>query len=438
MAEIFGYEREQWAWVIGLVFMAIAVLLSITNMALHIAHDNDRKLRRTILVVLAMVPVYAICAWLGLVYKFYTEYFDLIRQCYEAIALAAFFLFLSTYCGGHNRLNIVLSTKPQQQHFFPFTYIPIWPMHTSLFLINTTFCVIQFVPTQLLMAILQISLESSGYYTEGNYNLNNGYIYIIFITNISQIVALYGLVLFYQSLHTELKPVRPLWKFLVLKSVVFFTWWQSLIVSGCASAGYVNATDTYTTTQESEGLQDFIICIEMSIAAIAHAYAFPYNEFENWTSPCCEQKMNEKKLAMNENKSDKINTLQQQQDADSGIELMKSRTPLSPAVVLVAPSVHSSTTTADVSSPILVTAPNDSLSSGRRPIYTDDVDPNNILRVSVLNSSATDVNDLLLNVHTVSNSPRAISSTTTSTFSHNHINIISAQVKSLKIIIIIM
>lgn len=32
---------------------------------------------------------------------------------------------------------------------------------------------------------------------------------------------------------------------------------------------------TYTAADVAEGLQDFLICIEMFLAALAHAYAFP-------------------------------------------------------------------------------------------------------------------------------------------------------------------
>ena len=32
---------------------------------------------------------------------------------------------------------------------------------------------------------------------------------------------------------------------------------------------------TYTATDVAEGLQDFLICIEMFVAALAHTYAFP-------------------------------------------------------------------------------------------------------------------------------------------------------------------
>lgn len=40
---------------------------------------------------------------------------------------------------------------------------------------------------------------------------------------------------------------------------------------------------TYTAADVAEGLQDFLICIEMFLAAMAHAYAFP----PRVSSICC-------------------------------------------------------------------------------------------------------------------------------------------------------
>jgi len=42
---------------------------------------------------------------------------------------------------------------------------------------------------------------------------------------------------------------------------------------------FLNETQDYTNDQVAGGVQDFIICIEMFVAAIAHIWIFPYREF---------------------------------------------------------------------------------------------------------------------------------------------------------------
>jgi hypothetical protein len=78
-----------------------------------------------------------------------------------------------------------------------------------------------------------------------------------------------------------LNKIRPIPKLLCIKLVVFFTFWQSIIISGFVDYGTIQATQTYSVEEASAGLQDFIICIEMLIAAIGHHYAFPYMEFHD-------------------------------------------------------------------------------------------------------------------------------------------------------------
>jgi hypothetical protein len=109
-------------------------------------------------------------------------------------------------------------------------------------------------------------------------------------------------------------------KFLAVKSLVFFTWWQSLGIailyqmdliphyhSGAAEdnngmgSAYMpmtaeealefdehggNALDSSQMGQEwtaedvAKGLQDYLICIEMFAAAIVHLFVFPITEYE--------------------------------------------------------------------------------------------------------------------------------------------------------------
>ena len=64
------------------------------------------------------------------------------------------------------------------------------------------------------------------------YNCCAGSIWMwtLIIDNIAQMWALYCLVIFYQALKHELAGIEPLPKFLCVKAVVFFSFWQGLFL----------------------------------------------------------------------------------------------------------------------------------------------------------------------------------------------------------------
>ncbi|CAN0912111.1 Protein LAZ1 homolog 2 [Linum grandiflorum] len=96
------------------------------------------------------------------------------------------------------------------------------------------------------------------------------YPYIAVVLNFSQMWALYCLVQFYNVTHERLKPIRPLAKFISFKAIVFATWWQGVGIALLCAFDALPDDPKFRT-----GLQDFLICIEMAIAAITHAYVFP-------------------------------------------------------------------------------------------------------------------------------------------------------------------
>lgn len=59
---------------------------------------------------------------------------------------------------------------------------------------------------------------------------------VLHYTNNFFSVALYGLILFYDLTKEELAGRRPLAKFLSIKLIVFFTFYQSFMVRGVLSA----------------------------------------------------------------------------------------------------------------------------------------------------------------------------------------------------------
>jgi hypothetical protein len=126
------------------------------------------------------------------------------------------------------------------------------------------------------MAIFSLILMSYDLYTEGDLSPTNGYIYIAFVNNISVSISLYCLILFYLGFESKLQPFRPLSKFLCIKFVIFFSFWQFCFLI------LLTKFDIFTS-QTARFIQDMLICIEMVIAAIGHSFAFSYKDFIDYS-----------------------------------------------------------------------------------------------------------------------------------------------------------
>lgn len=123
------------------------------------------------------------------------------------------------------------------------------------------------------LVIVTLILYAKGKYEDGNFSPNQAYLYLTIIYTISYTMALYALVLFYIACRDLLQPFNPVPKFIIIKSVVFLTYWQGVLVFLAAKSGFIK------DAEEAATFQNFIICVEMLIAAIGHLYAFPYKEY---------------------------------------------------------------------------------------------------------------------------------------------------------------
>lgn len=129
-----------------------------------------------------------------------------------------------------------------------------------------------------LCALLALVLELCGVYGDGEFQLNYGYPYITVAMNFSQTWALYCLVQFYHTTHEELRAIKPLAKFLCFKAIVFATWWQGVIIAILCAFRVIPGA--MATPKFQTSLQDFIICIEMAVAALAHTFVFPVTPYQ--------------------------------------------------------------------------------------------------------------------------------------------------------------
>ncbi|KAL2254240.1 UNVERIFIED_CONTAM: Transmembrane protein [Sesamum indicum] len=132
---------------------------------------------------------------------------------------------------------------------------------------------LQFVILKPILVAVTFILYAKGKYEDGNFNPRQSYLYITIIYTISYSMALYALALFYVACRDLLQPFNPVPKFIIIKSVVFLTYWQGVLVFLAAKSGLIK------DTEEAAEFQNFIICVEMLIAALGHLYAFPYKEY---------------------------------------------------------------------------------------------------------------------------------------------------------------
>jgi Organic solute transporter Ostalpha len=72
----------------------------------------------------------------------------------------------------------------------------------------------------------------------------------------------------------------PMPKFLCVKGILFFSFWQATGVSLLASVGAIKKLGPYTDKEHiSLGLTDSLICLEMPFFAIAHLVAFSHRDY---------------------------------------------------------------------------------------------------------------------------------------------------------------
>jgi len=261
------------------VFVVLACMITFNSIRLHYLHSKQPQIRNFTIRILLMIPVYGIEAWMAMFFVEYAVLFQVLREGYEAFVIVSFMQLMLTYLGGPLSLARDLAARRQvTKHLPPLCCVKPWKgaKFVRLTLIGT----LQYVPCSLFVMALSISTWFAGAYHEGNVALNDSYIYSVVIMNFSQMWALYCLVLFYQGTKEDLKPINPLPKFLCIKFIIFFTWFQGIVISIMTHYKWVKLSSNPDQEDKYESqLQNFIICLEMLILAVCHSYAFPSTEF---------------------------------------------------------------------------------------------------------------------------------------------------------------
>ncbi|EHA8589792.1 transmembrane protein [Cocos nucifera] len=250
-----------------------AVVLAMLHIYRHLLNYTEPTYQRYIVRIIFMVPVYALMSFLSLVLNKSSIYFNSIREVYEAWVIYNFLSLCLAWVGGPGAVVLSLSGRVLKPSWCLMTCcFPAIPLD-GRFIRRCKQGGLQFVILKPILVVITFILYAKGKYEDGNFSVDQAYLYITIMYTISYSMALYALALFYVACRDLLRPFNPVPKFIIIKSVVFLTYWQGVLVFLAAKSGFI------VNAEKAADFQNFIICVEMLAAAVGHLYAFPYKEY---------------------------------------------------------------------------------------------------------------------------------------------------------------
>ncbi|KAK4439224.1 Transmembrane proteinDDB [Sesamum alatum] len=248
----------------------------------HLFYWKNPKEQKAILIIILMAPVYAVDSFVGLLdirgSKPFFMLLDSVKECYEALAIAKFLALMYSYLKISMSKNIVPDEIKGREihHSFPMTLFQPRKTHLNDHTLRLLkYWTWQFVIIRPICSILMITLEIVGMYPSWL-----SWTFTI-ILNLSFSLAMYSLVVFYHVFAKELEPHKPLAKFICIKGIVFFCFWQGVVLDILVKMGIVRSHHFWLDTEHVEdAIQNVLVCVEMVIFSVLQQYAYhvaPYS-----------------------------------------------------------------------------------------------------------------------------------------------------------------
>lgn len=236
--------------------------------------------QRLIVRILLLLPIYSLSSWIGLMSKTGGSFLDPIEEMYEAFVIYTFFTLLTNLLGGERNIVINAMGRPPKPHLFPLNHIlPKVDISDPYTFLSIKRGIFQYVWIKPILSIIILFMQLTGTYQENYIGLKSGYMWIGILYNISITIALYDLALFWYCLYQDLAPYRPFPKFLCIKIIIFFSYWQGVLLAILVWVGVIHDVGFYTPNNVAQAIQNTLMCIEMLGFAVGHWYAFTYKEF---------------------------------------------------------------------------------------------------------------------------------------------------------------
>nr|POF05928.1 transmembrane protein 184 like [Quercus suber] len=230
-----------------------------------------------------MIPIYSAVSFLSYLFYQHAVYFEVLRDCYEAFAIASFFTLLCHYVAPnlHDQKEYFRGMTPLNWFWGVFGAQkctggehkgPFRRPRSGLTWFNIVWIgVFQYCCIRVLFTIVSVVSEYFDRYCEASLSPVFAHIWVLVFECISVTVAMFCLVQFYLQLRNDLAEHRPFLKVLAIKLIVI-----SLVSS---SNGPLQPSEKIAFSDIKVGIPSVLLCIEMAIFAVMHLFAFPWKEY---------------------------------------------------------------------------------------------------------------------------------------------------------------
>ncbi|KAJ8294214.1 Transmembrane protein 184 [Rhodotorula toruloides] len=300
-----NFKAHDVGWICCAFFTLIASSTSIWLISKHLAFFYHPTEQRHIVRLLFMPVIYAVCSFLS--YFFYRQalYFQLVRDCYEALVIASTFFLLLSYLSNpppspetpipkpyatKRERDARLRASVRDLHLKNWMWPLGWwkwrpagggPGEGEAFLWWMRVCIGQYVLVRPLSTLASVIGEATGYYCLASWSPKFVHIWSSAAISVSVTVAMYCVLQLFMPLKEQLKPYSPVLKFLCVKSVVFLTFWQDFLVT----VGVIKNRQYWSADEIVIGLAALLSCFEMVLFALLHVRAFTYLPYRALATP---------------------------------------------------------------------------------------------------------------------------------------------------------
>lgn len=262
----------------------IATTIIFASIYLHLLNYRKPLEQRLMIRIQLIVPLFALSCY-SMLYNqtslFNKFILEPIREVYEAFVIYTFFSLLTGMLGGERNIIIMTSGRVPVNHPGVLGHVlPPMDISDPYCFLNIKRGILQYVWLKPVICISIIICEIGGWYNVNDMSFGSIYLWLTLFYNFSVTLSLYCLAVFWKILWNDLKPFKPVGKFLCVKLIIFASYWQGIII-GILNAFHVLPGSSDNDQQFSIGvcIQNALLCVELIGFAIGHWYSFSYRAF---------------------------------------------------------------------------------------------------------------------------------------------------------------